>query len=66
MNLITFILLLVTFPYWFPVVALPAIAIGLLWMIGYPIACTVHCMPIRLTPTHTHASILSLKRGERR
>jgi hypothetical protein len=22
-------------------------------------------MPIRLTPTHTHASILSLKRGER-
>jgi hypothetical protein len=23
-------------------------------------------MPIRLTPTHTHASILSLKRGERR
>ena len=27
---------------------------------------TIVCMPIRLTPTDTHASILPLKRGERR
>lgn len=48
MNFITFLLLLLTFPYWFPVVALPALAIGGLWMIGYPIACTVHWLYMRL------------------
>lgn len=48
MNLATFVLLVLTFPYWFPVVAIPAIAIGLLWMICYPIACTVHMLYIRL------------------
>lgn len=48
MKLSYFLLLALTFPYWFPVVALPAIAIGLLWIIGYPIACTVHWLYIRL------------------
>lgn len=47
MNFITFLLLVLTFPYWFPVVALPALAIGTLWMIGYPIACTVHMLYVR-------------------
>lgn len=46
-NFITFLLLVVTFPYWFPVVALPALAIGMLWMIGYPIACTIHMLYVR-------------------
>jgi hypothetical protein len=30
------------------------------------ISLILHTMPIRLTPTDTHASILPLKRGERR
>ena len=47
MNFVTFLFLLLTFPYWFPVVALPVLAIGLLWMIGYPIACTVHMLYVR-------------------
>jgi hypothetical protein len=48
MNLVTFLLLLLTFPYWFPVVALPVLALGLLWAIGYPIACTIHWLYQRL------------------
>lgn len=47
MNFVTFLLLVLTFPYWFPVVVLPTLAIGLLWMIGYPIACTVHMLYVR-------------------
>lgn len=48
MNLITFILLLVTFPYWFPVVAFFFIGLGLIWVICYPTACTAHWLYIRL------------------
>jgi hypothetical protein len=48
MNFVTFLLLVLTFPYWFPVVAPPSIAIGLIWMVGYPIACTLHCLYMRL------------------
>lgn len=48
MNFITFLLLVLTFPYWFPVVAFFFIGIGTLWMIGYPIACTVHMLYARV------------------
>ena len=48
MNLITFLLLVLTFPYWFPIVAIPALVIVTLWMIGYPIACTVHMLYVRV------------------
>jgi hypothetical protein len=48
MNFVTFLLLVVTFPYWFTVVATFFIGIGTLWMIGYPIACTAHMLYIRL------------------
>jgi hypothetical protein len=48
MNFITFLLLLLTFPYWFPVVAAFFIGIGMLWMIGYPIACTAHMLYVRV------------------
>ena len=47
MNFITFLLLVLTFPYWFPIVAAFFIGIGVLWMIGYPIACTVHLLYVR-------------------
>lgn len=48
MNFITFLLLVLTFPYWFPVVAFFFIGIGMLWMIGYPIACTAHLFYVRV------------------
>ena len=48
MNFATFVLLLVTFPLWFPVAAFFFIGIGMLWMICYPIACTVHWLYMRL------------------
>ena len=48
MNLMTFILLIVLFPLWFPVVAFFFIGVGALWMIGYPIACTVHMLYMRV------------------
>jgi len=48
MNLVTFIILLVTFGYWFPVVAGFFIGVGLLWAIGYPIACTAHWLYARV------------------
>jgi len=47
MNFVTFLFLVLTFPYWFPVVAFFFIGIGMLWMIGYPIACTVHLLYVR-------------------
>jgi len=47
MNFITFILLVLTFPYWFPVAAFVFIGIGGIWVIGYPIACTVHMLYVR-------------------
>jgi len=48
MNFITFLLLVLTFPYWFPIVAIPTLIIGALWLIGYPIACTTHWLYMRL------------------
>jgi hypothetical protein len=48
MNFITLLLLVLTFPYWFPVVAAFFIGVGLLWMICYPIACTVHMLYVRV------------------
>lgn len=48
MNFVTLLLLLVTFPYWFPAVALFFCGIGLVWIICYPIACTVHWVYFRL------------------
>ena len=48
MNFTTFLLLLLTLRYWLPVVALPALAIGLLWVVGYPIACTIHWLYVRI------------------
>ncbi len=48
MSFALFLLLVVTFPIWFPVVALPMITIGLLWMVGYPLACTGHWLWMRL------------------
>lgn len=47
MNFITFLLLVLTFPYWFPVVAIPFFVIGGIWIIGYPFACTVHMLYMR-------------------
>lgn len=47
MNFALFVLLFVTLPYWLPVVGLFFISIGLLWVICYPIACTVHMLYIR-------------------
>ena len=48
MNFATFILLVVTFGLWFPVVGGFFIVVGGLWMIGYPIACTVHMLYVRV------------------
>ena len=48
MNLITFLLLLLMFPYWFPVAVAFFIGIGVPWMIGYPIACTAHMLYVRV------------------
>jgi hypothetical protein len=42
MPVLLLLLLILTFPYWFPVVATPVIAIGLVWLVCYPIACTAH------------------------
>jgi hypothetical protein len=47
MNFATFVLLLVTFPYWSPVVGFFFIGIGGVWMICYPIACTAHMLYMR-------------------
>lgn len=47
MNFITFVLLVITFGLWFPVVAFFFIGIGMLWMIGYPIACTARLLYVR-------------------
>lgn len=47
MKFTYFLLLVLLFPYWFPVVAFFFIGIGMLWMIGYPIACTVHLLYAR-------------------
>lgn len=47
MNFATFVLLFVTFGLWFPVAAAFFIGLGTLWMIGYPIACTVHMLYMR-------------------
>jgi hypothetical protein len=46
--LILFILAILTFPYWFPVVGAFFVIVGGLWLIGYPIVCTVHWLYIRL------------------
>lgn len=46
--LIIFILAVLTFPYWFVFLGMPALAIATLWMIGYPIACTVHMLYVRV------------------
>lgn len=45
--MILFILLIVLFPFWFPVVGVFFLVGGALWMIGYPIACTVHMLYMR-------------------
>lgn len=47
MKFTYFLLLVLTFPYWFPVAAFFFIGIGALWMIGYPTACTVHMLYVR-------------------
>jgi hypothetical protein len=47
MPFILFILLIVTFGFWFPVVVGFFLVVGGAWMIGYPIACTVHMLYIR-------------------
>lgn len=47
MKFTYFVLLVVTFPYWFAVVAPVFIGVGLLWMIGYPTACTAHQIYVR-------------------
>jgi hypothetical protein len=47
MKFATFLLLLITFPYWFPVVGGFFLFFGLLWVICYPIACTVHMLYAR-------------------
>lgn len=47
MNLMTFILLLVTFPYWIIPVGGFFIIVGGTWMICYPIACTAHMLYVR-------------------
>lgn len=44
MNLVTFLLLVLTSPYWFPIIAIFFIGIGLIWMIVYPTACTIHLL----------------------
>ncbi len=48
MNFATFMLLVVTFPYWFPVAVAFFIPIGVLWMIVYATACTVHMLYARV------------------
>lgn len=48
MNFITFLLLVLLFPYWFPAVAGFFLVIGGLWVICYPIACTVHLLYMRV------------------
>lgn len=48
LSLVTFLLLLLTFPYWFPVVMLGLAVIVPLWVIGYSTACTAHWLWMRL------------------
>ena len=48
MKFTYFILLVVTFPYWFAPVAAFFIGIGAVWMVGYPIACTAHWLYMRV------------------
>jgi len=48
MKFTYFVLLVLTFPYWFVPVAVFFLSIGMLWMIGYPIACTVHLIYFKL------------------
>lgn len=48
MKFTHFLLLVLTFPYWFPVAVVFFVGIGLLWMICYPIACTVHLLYVRV------------------
>lgn len=48
MNFVTFIFLVITFGIWFPIVAGFFLAVGLLWIIVYPIACTVHWVYMRI------------------
>lgn len=47
MKFTYFLLLVLTFPYWFPVAAAFFLVVGGLWMIGYPIACTAHMLYVR-------------------
>jgi len=48
MKFTYFILLVLMLPYWFVPVAAFFLGIGTLWMIGYPIACTVHLIYFKL------------------
>ncbi len=51
MNLVTALLLFVTFPYWFPLVVLFYIVIGGLWVIGYPVLYVVRMSAAFMTKT---------------
>lgn len=47
MNFVTFLFLLLTFPFWAPVVGGLALGFCVLWWACYPIACTAHMLYVR-------------------